>query len=76
VERSGKKTRKYHNSKIMKPVVSIIIPTKNSIKTIENCLLFLKNQSYEWIEIIVIDNFSTDGTFEIAQKYTSKVFQT
>lgn len=59
----------------MQPLVSIIIPTYNSSRILENCLVSIKNQTYQNIEIIVVDNFSTDTTFEIAQKYTDKAFQ-
>ena len=55
------------------PLVSVIIPTKNSSKTLETCLKSIKNQSYKNIEIIVVDNNSTDNTKEIALKYTDKV---
>lgn len=53
-----------------KPLVSVIVPTKNSIRTVEKCLQSIKNQSYPEIEIIVVDNYSTDKTNEITQKYT------
>lgn len=59
----------------MEPLVSVIIPTKNSARTIEACLTSVKNQDYKNIEIIVVDNFSTDGTQEIAKKYTEKVYE-
>ena len=56
------------------PLVSVIIPTKNSAKTLEKCLQSVKNQSYPNIEVIVIDNNSIDKTKEIAKKYTIMVF--
>jgi glycosyltransferase involved in cell wall biosynthesis len=56
------------------PIVSIIIPTKNSSKALEQCLASVKTQTYINREIIVIDNNSTDPTQEIAKKYTDKVF--
>jgi len=55
-------------------LVSVIIPTKNSSKTLEACLKSIKEQSYKNIEIIVVDNNSSDNTKEIAKKYTCKVF--
>ena len=58
-----------------KPLVSIIIPTKNSTRTIEACLQSCKQQTYSSIEIIVVDNFSTDWTDKIALQYTDKVLQ-
>lgn len=56
------------------PLVSVIIPTKNSSRTLDACLRSVKDQSYKNIELIVVDNDSTDGTKEIAKKYTEKVF--
>src|SRR6266705_167415 len=50
------------------PAVSVIIPSKNSDSTIANCLSSIISQSYEPIEIIVVDCFSTDLTREIAQR--------
>jgi glycosyltransferase involved in cell wall biosynthesis len=55
------------------PLVSIIIPTRNSSSTLEQCLASVSEQSYQNIEIIVVDNHSTDSTIAIARKYTDKV---
>ena len=57
-----------------KPLVSVIIPTKNSSKTLTQCLDSIKNQDYENIEIIVVDNHSKDNTLEIAKCYTNTVY--
>ena len=58
------------------PLVSIIITTKNEEKNIQNCLESIKCQTYpkEKIEIIVVDNHSTDKTKTVARKYNSKIF--
>lgn len=56
------------------PLVSVIIPTYNSSRTLEKSLISIKNQHYENIEILVIDNNSKDNTKEIAIKYTPNVF--
>lgn len=56
------------------PLVSVIIPTYNSAKTLEVCLQSLKNQSYKNIEIIVVDNHSTDATRKIAENSQTKFF--
>ncbi len=56
------------------PLVSVIVPTKNSSSTLEACLESIQNQTYKSIELIVVDNFSRDTTQIIARKYTNKVF--
>ena len=50
-------------------LVSVIVPTKNSSHTIDECLQSIKDQTYSNIEIMVIDNYSRDKTKEIAGKY-------
>lgn len=51
------------------PLVSVIVPTKNSAKFLCDCLVSLKQQTYPRIEIIVVDNHSDDGTLSIAAEY-------
>jgi len=52
-----------------KPLVSVIIPTRNASLFLERTLKLIRNQSYPNIEIIVIDGGSVDNTREIAEKY-------
>ncbi len=56
------------------PLVSIVIPTYNSERTLEKCLESIKNQTYKNVEVIVIDKGSKDNTVKIAKKYTDKTF--
>ena len=58
----------------MPTLVSIIIPTKDSAKTLDACLKSIKSQSYPNIEIIVVDNLSKDNTRRIAQKFTPYIY--
>jgi glycosyltransferase involved in cell wall biosynthesis len=52
-------------------LVSIIIPTYNNANTICRTVDSCINQTYKNIEIIVIDDGSTDDTKEILSKYNS-----
>lgn len=59
---------------MIKPLVSIVITTKNEAKNIENCFKSIKLQTYKNIEVIVVDNSSIDETKKLALKYTKNVF--
>ena len=58
----------------MEKLVSVIITTKNAEIFIGDCLVSIKKQTYNAIEIIVVDNNSVDRTKEIAKQYTKLVF--
>ena len=45
--------------------VSVIIPAYNIEKYIERCLVSIKNQSEKNIEIIVVNDGSTDDTLKV-----------
>lgn len=49
--------------------VSIIIPVYNIEKYIERCLLSIINQSYKNIEVIIVDDGSTDKSSDIVDDY-------
>ncbi|WP_081656924.1 glycosyltransferase family 2 protein [Pseudobutyrivibrio ruminis] len=51
------------------PKISVVIPTFNSEKYIFDCIEATINQTYRNIEIMIIDDGSTDGTFSLLQKY-------
>lgn len=53
--------------------LSIIVPTRNSARSIERCLLSLRCQSGPPVEIVVVDNRSTDATVEIAGRHADIV---
>jgi len=57
----------------VEPLVSVIVPTYNSSRTLDECLGALKNQEYKNIEIIVTDSFSKDRTKEIASRNGAKI---
>ena len=56
------------------PLVSVVVTTKNEERNIETCLRSVLLQTYSPIEIIVVDNASTDRTKDIARTFTDNVF--
>ena len=46
------------------PLVSILVPTYNRVKFIEETIESALKQTYWNIEVVVVDNASTDGTWE------------
>jgi glycosyltransferase involved in cell wall biosynthesis len=53
-------------------IISVIIPAHNVEKYIKKCLTSVFNQTYKNIEIILIDDFSTDRTIKIAKTFQKK----
>lgn len=58
-----------------KPLVSVIIPAYNEERVIESCISSLKNQSYKNMEVIVVDDGSTDKTKKILSKLNIKLLE-
>jgi len=56
------------------PLVSILVHTRNSQRTIREHLESIKSQSYRNIEIIIVDNNSTDKTIEIEKEFASNIY--
>lgn len=54
-------------------LVSVVIPVYNSEKYLEECLNSVLDQTYENIEIIVVDDGSTDSSPDILKKYSDSV---
>ena len=53
------------------PKVSIIIPVYNSESLLTDCLMSVKNQTLSDIEIICIDDGSTDNSFKILKDFSN-----
>jgi glycosyltransferase involved in cell wall biosynthesis len=52
------------------PLVSIVVPNYNSGSFIEECFDTLVHQTYQNIEIIVVDDGSTDDSISIIKQYS------
>jgi len=54
---------------VNKPLVSVVIPLFNKENYVEATLQSVVNQTYQEIELVVIDDSSTDGSYQVVQKY-------
>lgn len=60
----------------MQALVSVVITSKNEARVIGNLLRSINKQTYKNIEILLVDNNSTDDTLNIVGKYKQvKVYQ-
>lgn len=55
-----------------KALISVIVPVYNTADFLSQCLESILRQTYERLEIIVIDDGSVDGSSEIAEEYARK----
>lgn len=56
-------------------LVSVIVPTKNSARFLTRCVASVRAQTYAHIELIVVDNRSDDGTWELALALADRAIQ-
>ena len=49
------------------PLVTVIMPAYNHEKYVERAIQSLWDQDYPWLEIVVLDDGSTDGTLNVLQ---------
>lgn len=54
------------------PLVSILIPVYNREDLLKPCIESALAQTYDNTEIIVVDNQSTDGTWDVCREYAEK----
>lgn len=60
---------------MVNPLVSIIVPVYNSEKYLQECVESILNQTYKRIEIILVNDGSTDSSGEICNRYQEQFLQ-
>ncbi len=48
--------------------ISIIVPVYNTVKWLERCIASIRNQTWQNLEIIIVDDGSTDGSGDLAER--------
>ncbi|MFM6948845.1 MAG: glycosyltransferase family 2 protein, partial [Aquirufa sp.] len=56
------------------PLISVIIPTYNRINVVGNAIKSVLNQTYSNIELIVVDDGSTDGTQKLIATFPEVIY--
>jgi glycosyltransferase involved in cell wall biosynthesis len=54
------------------PMVSVIVPVYNAEKYVEECIKSILNQDYSNIELIIVNDGSTDNSYEICKMISEK----
>ncbi len=54
------------------PLISVIIPTYNRANFLGEAIESVLSQTYKNLEVIIIDDGSTDDTRQLIEKYTDK----
>jgi glycosyltransferase involved in cell wall biosynthesis len=57
---------------VTQPLVSVIIPLYNAARYIRQSLNAIANQTWDNIEVIIIDDGSTDESYKVAKQYVSE----
>ena len=52
-----------------KPVISVVTICYNSVRTIEETLQSVISQKYPYLDYVIIDGGSTDGTLDVVERY-------
>lgn len=63
---------KNDNNDNVSPLVTVLLPVYNGEETLDIAIKSIVDQSYNNIELVIIDDGSTDGSKEIARHYINK----
>jgi glycosyltransferase involved in cell wall biosynthesis len=55
--------------------VSVVVPTRNSARTLAACLESIRAQTHEPLELVVVDNASSDGSDQLATRWADIVLR-
>jgi len=55
------------------PKVTVLITVKNSVNTIRQCIESVLKQTYKNYNVMVVDAYSNDGTYEILKSFGKKI---
>lgn len=56
----------------MLPLISVIVPVYNTVKYLDRCMKSILNQNYSNLEILLVDDGSTDGSAERCDFYAAE----
>lgn len=55
------------------PLISVIIPVRNAVRTIGAAIESVVSQTYGRVELIVVDGQSTDGTLDVMKRFGDSI---
>jgi glycosyltransferase involved in cell wall biosynthesis len=54
-------------------MISVVVRSKNEVMWLERCMRALSNQRLGNLDVILVDNESTDGTVEVAERFGARI---